>query len=169
MDRLSREEGKRQVRARFLQTEQTFSFLKPESVMRGLIGEIVTRFEKKGLVLVAARLIQMSSDQAQQLYQVHKGKPFFPELVSHVTSGPVFLMVWEGPNAVNVVRNLVGSTNPVDAAPGTVRGDFAISITPNAIHAADSLENAKREMSIFFSSNEFTKYSKPTEREFLLK
>lgn len=169
MDRLSRKEGKRQVRARYLDTEKTFSFLKPESVMRGLIGEIVTRFEKKGLVLVATRLIQMSSDQAQKLYEIHKGKPFYQELVSHVTSGPVFLMIWEGPNAVAVVRNLVGATNPVNAAPGTVRGDFALSITPNAIHAADSLENANREMSIFFTSNEITKYSKPTEREFLLK
>ncbi len=169
MDRLLRQEGKRQVRAIVLQTEQTFSFLKPESVMRGLIGEIISRFEKKGLVLAAAKLIQMSNDNAQKLYEIHKGKPFFQELVSHVTSGPVFLMIWEGPNAVAVVRTLVGATNPINAAPGTVRGDFALSITPNAIHAADSLENAKREMSLFFSQNEITKYSKPTEREFLLK
>ncbi len=137
--------------------------------MRGLIGEIVSRFEKKGLVLVAAKLIEITSEQAQKLYEIHKGKAFFQELVSHVTSGPVFLMVWEGPNAVTVARNLVGATNPLNAAPGTVRGDFALSITPNAIHAADSPQNAKREMSIFFSSNEVTKYSKPTESEFLLK
>ena len=169
MDRLLREEGKGQVRAIVLQTERTFSFLKPESVMRGLIGEIISRFEKKGLVLTAAKLIQMSRDQAQKLYEIHKGKPFFQELVSHVTSGPVFLMVWDGPNAVAVVRNLVGATNPLNAAPGTVRGDYALSITPNSIHAADSLENAKREMSIFFSPNEITEYTKPTEREFLLK
>ncbi|MGA8903776.1 MAG: nucleoside-diphosphate kinase [Candidatus Bathyarchaeia archaeon] len=152
-----------------MQTEQTFSFLKPESVMRGLIGEIVSRFENKGLVLLGAKLIQMSSEQAQKLYEVHKGKPFFQELVSHVTSGPVFAMVWEGPNAVSVVRGLVGATNPLNAAPGTVRGDFAISMTPNAIHAADSLENAKREMAIFFQTNEIARYSKPTESLFLLK
>ena len=152
-----------------MQTEQTFSFLKPESVMRGLIGEIVTRFEKKGLVLVGAKLIQMSPAQAQKLYEVHKGKAFFQELVSHVTSGPVFAMVWEGPNAVSVVRGLVGATNPLNATPGTVRGDFAISMTPNAIHAADSLDNAKREMSIFFETSEIAKYSKPTEDQFLLK
>ncbi|MGA2971616.1 MAG: nucleoside-diphosphate kinase [Candidatus Bathyarchaeia archaeon] len=157
------------MREGFLQAEQTFSFLKPESVMRGFIGEIVSRFEKKGLVLIAAKLIQMSSEQAGKLYEVHKGKPFFQELVSHVTSGPVFVMVWEGPNAVSVVRGLVGATNPLNAAPGTVRGDFALSITPNAIHAADSLDNAKHEMSIFFQTNEFAKYSKPTERQFLLK
>ena len=152
-----------------MQTEQTFSFLKPESVMRGLIGEIVSRFEKKGLVLLGAKLIQMSSEQAQKLYEVHKEKPFFQELVSHVTSGPVFAMVWEGPNAVSVVRGLVGATNPLNAAPGTVRGDLAISMTPNAIHAADSLENAKREMAIFFQTNEIARYSKPTESLFLLK
>ena len=137
--------------------------------MRGLIGKIVARFENKGLVLVAAKLLRMSAEQAQRLYEVHKTKPFFQELVSHVTSGPVFLMVWEGPNAVSLVRNLVGATDPANAAPGSVRGDYALSITPNAIHAADSLENANREMSIFFSSNEFTDYSKPTESAFLLK
>jgi nucleoside-diphosphate kinase len=152
-----------------LQTEQTFSFLKPESVMRGLIGEIVTRFEKKGLLLLGAKLIQMNSEQAQKLYEIHKGKPFFQELVSHVTSGPVFVMVWEGPKAVSVVRGLVGATDPLNAAPGTVRGDFALSVTPNAIHAADSLENARREMAIFFQASELAKYSKPTEREYLLR
>jgi len=152
-----------------LQVERTFSFLKPESVMRGLIGEIISRFEKKGLLLVAAKLIQMSQQQAEALYSVHKDKPFFQELVEHVTSGPVFLMVWEGPNAVSVLRALVGATNPLNAAPGTVRGDFALQVTPNAIHGADSVENAKREMSIFFSPSEITSYSKPTERDFLLK
>ena len=152
-----------------MQTEQTFSFLKPETVMRGFVGEIISRFERKGLVLVAAKLIRMSDEQAQELYEVHKGKPFFQELVSHVTSGPVFVMIWEGPNAVAIVRNLVGATNPVSAAPGSIRGDFALTVTPNAIHAADSIENAKRELSIFFSSDEIVQYSKPTEREYLLK
>jgi len=152
-----------------LQVERTFSFLKPESVMRGLIGEIVTRFEKKGLLLVAAKLIRMSQSQAETLYGIHRDKAFFQELVQHVTSGPVFLMVWEGPDAVNVVRTLVGATNPLNAAPGTVRGDFALQVTPNAIHGADSVDNAKREMSIFFLPGEITSYSKPTEREFLLK
>jgi len=152
-----------------LEVERTFSFLKPESVMRGLIGEIVTRFERKGLLLVAAKLLQMSQNQAETLYQIHRDKPFFRELVQHVTSGPVFLMIWEGPNAVSVVRTLIGATNPLNAAPGSVRGDFALQVTPNAIHGADSAENAKREMAIFFSPSEITSYSKPTEREFLLK
>lgn len=150
-------------------TEQTFSFLKPETVMRGFIGEIITRFERKGLRLVAAKLIHMSAGQAQKLYEMHKGKPFFQELVAHVTSGPVLVMIWEGPNAVAIVRNLVGATNPASAAPGSIRGDFALTVTPNAIHAADSAENARRELSIFFSSEEILQYSKPTEREFLLK
>jgi nucleoside-diphosphate kinase len=169
VDPLLWKEGARKVGPLPLETERTFSFLKPESVMRGLIGEIVSRFERKGLLLVGAKLIQMSQEQAEGLYGMHKSKPFFSELVSHVTSGPVFLMVWEGPNAVTVVRNLVGATNPLNAAAGTIRGDFALQVTPNAIHGADSPENAKREMSIFFSNNEITIYSKPTEREFLLK
>ena len=146
-------------------TEQTFSFLKPESVMRGLIGEIISRFERKGLVLVAAKLIQMSIEQAEGLYSMHKGKPFYQELVGHVTAGPVFTMIWEGPNAVVSVRNLVGATNPANAAPGSIRGDFALTMTPNAIHAADSAENAKRELSIFFTPEEVVEYTKPTERE----
>lgn len=137
--------------------------------MRGLIGEIVTRFERKGLLLVAGKLIKMSTDQAQKLYEMHKGKPFYQELVSHVTSGPVFVMIWEGPNAITIVRSLIGVTNPVNAAPGTIRGDFAVSVTANAIHGADSPENAKRELSIFFTPNEITLYTRPTEREYLLK
>jgi len=169
MDRLLRQEGKRKVSAKSLQTEQTFSFLKPESVMRGLIGEVISRFERKGLLLVAAKLIQMSAQQAEKLYEMHKGKPFFKELVSHVTSGPVFVIIWEGPNAIAVVRNLVGATNPVNAAPGSIRGDYALTVTPNAIHAADSKENATRELSIFFSPSEIAQYSKPTESQYLLK
>jgi len=149
--------------------QRTFVFLKPESVMRGLIGEIVSRFERKGLVLIAAKLIQLSNDQARKLYGVHASKSFFEELVSHVTSAPVFLMVWQGPNAISVARNLVGATNPLNAAPGTVRGDFALNLTPNAIHASDSAENAERELSIFFTESEITKYAKPTEEQYLLK
>jgi nucleoside-diphosphate kinase len=152
-----------------LPDEQTFSFIKPESVMRGLIGEIISRFERKGLLLIAGKLIWMSKEQAQRLYEMHKGKPFFQDLVSHVTSGPVFVMIWKGPNAIAVVRNLLGATNPVNAAPGTIRGDFAISMTPNAVHGADSLDNAKRELAIFFTPQELLDYSKPTEREFLIK
>jgi len=162
-------EGTRKVAWLQADNQQTFVFLKPESVVRGLIGEIIARFERKGLTLTAAKLIRMSDGQARQLYSVHGGKPFFQELVSHVTSSPVFLMVWEGPNVVAIARSLVGATNPVNAAPGTIRGDFALNVTPNAIHASDSVENAKRELSIFFSQAELCSYTKPTEQQFLLK
>ena len=168
MDYLLREEGARKVNR--LQTEQqTFVFLKPESVVRGLVGDMVARFERKGLTLVAAKLIRMSEDQARQLYAIHSSKPFFQELVSHVTSSPVFLMAWEGPNVISIARNLVGATNPASAAPGTIRGDYALNVTPNAIHASDSIENAKRELSIFFSQAEICRYTRPTEQQFLLK
>ena len=150
-------------------SERTFVFLKPESVMRGLIGEIVSRFERKGLLLIGAKLIQLTTAQAQMLYQVHTGKSFFQELVSHVTSAPVFVMVWQGPNAVTIARNLIGATNPANATPGTVRGDFALNVTPNAIHGSDSTENAKRELSIFFTEKELVSYSKPTEQQYQLK
>jgi nucleoside-diphosphate kinase len=169
MDFLLWEEGTRKVTCLQTEKQQTFVFLKPESVVRGLIGEILGRFERKGLILVAAKLIRMSEDQARKLYAIHSSKPFFQELVSHVTSSPIFLMVWEGPNVVAIARNLVGATNPVNAAPGTIRGDFALNVTPNAIHASDSIENAKRELSIFFAQAEICNYTRPTEQQFLLK
>lgn len=152
-----------------VEKQQTFVFLKPESVVRGLVGEIVSRFERKGLTLAAAKLVKMSTEEAEQLYTIHNNKPFFQDLVSHITSSPVFLMVWEGPNVVTVARNLVGATNPLTAAPGTIRGDFAVNVTPNVIHASDSVESAKRELSIFFSSDEICSYDRPTEQRFLLK
>ena len=169
MDFVLWEEGTRKVAWLQADKQQTFVFLKPESVVRGLIGEIIARFERKGLTLAAAKLIRMSDDQARQLYSIHSNKPFFQELVSHVTSSPVFLMVWEGPNVVTIARNLVGATNPVNAAPGTIRGDFALNVTPNAIHASDSIENAKRELTIFFSPGELYSYTRPTEQQYLLK
>jgi len=130
--------------------EKTFSFLKPESLKQRLVGEVVSRLERKGLVLRELRLHQISRREAEDLYRVHRGKPFFRELVEHVTSGPVMLMVIEGPNAVDTVRKLVGATNPLVAEPGTIRGDLSTSITANIIHASDSAENARREASIFF-------------------
>ena len=168
MDSLLRQEGKRQVRRTKSQTERTFSFIRPERAMRGLIGEIITRFERKGLILVAAKLILISAIQAQKLYEMHNGRPFFQEPVSHVTSGPVFVMVWQGPKAIAAVSNLVEATSPVNASPGTIRRNFALAVTPNAIHEADCPENAGRELSIFVSPSELTDYSKPTERECFL-
>lgn len=143
----------RQERERPLSTptaEKTFSFLKPESLKLRLVGKVVSRLERKGLVLRELRLHQISRREAEDLYRVHRGKPFFRELVEHVTSGPVVLIVIEGPNVVDTVRKLVGATNPLVAEPGTIRGDLSTSITANIIHASDSAENAKREASIFF-------------------
>ena len=169
MDRLLREEGTRKVAGLQAEKQQAFVLLKPESVVRGLIGEIITRFERKGFTLAAAKLVRLTDDQAHQLYSIHSTKPFFQELISHITSSPVFLMVWEGPNVIAITRNMVGATNPVNAAPGSIRGDFAVNVTPNAIHASDSIENAKRELSIFFTPAEICSYAKPTEQQFLLK
>ena len=130
--------------------QRTFSFLKPETLKQRLVGEVISRLERKGLILKQLRLHQISKREAEGLYSPHKGKPFFQELVDHVTSGPVMLMVIEGPNAVETVRKLMGATNPLVAEAGTIRGDFSTSITANIIHASDSLENAKREASVFF-------------------
>lgn len=130
--------------------QRTFSFLKPETLKQRLVGEVISRLERKGLILKQLRLHQISKREAEELYSPHKGKPFFQELVDHVTSGPVMLMVIEGPNAVETVRKLIGATNPLVAEAGTIRGDFSTSITANIIHASDSLENAKREASVFF-------------------
>ncbi len=152
-----------------MNVERTFTFLKPDSIMRGLIGEIMSRIESKGLTIVAAKLVAPTKKQAEQLYEVHRQKPFYNLLVSHITSGPVFAMVVEGPGAVAVLRKLVGATNPQEATPGTIRGDYAVSITPNAIHASDSLENANREMSIFFLESEILSYRRPAEEKYLWK
>jgi len=134
--------------------ERTFVFLKPEAVLRGLMGEIISRIERRGLKIRALKLHRMRREEAEELYSVHRGKDFFGRLVEHVISGPVLLMVIEGPNAIRVLRRMIGATDPLEAQPGTIRGDYALEITQNVIHAADSPENAEREMRIFFSEEE---------------
>ena len=134
--------------------ERTFVFLKPEAVLRGLMGEILARIERRGLRIRALKLHRMTREEAERLYEVHRGKEFFERLVEHVTSGPVLLMVVEGPRAVGVLRRMIGATDPLEAQPGTIRGDYALDITCNIIHAADSRENAEREMRIFFTEEE---------------
>jgi len=136
--------------------------------MRGLIGEITARFEKKGLLITAMKLLWLSRDQAERLYQMHRGKEFYEKLVQHVTSGPVVAMVMEGPSAVSVVRSMIGKTDPTEAKPGTIRGDYALNVTKNVIHASDSPENAEREIKIFFKEGEIVRYEKPTESRYLL-
>lgn len=140
--------------------EKTFLMVKPDGVQRGLIGEIVTRFEKKGFQLVGAKLMQIPTSLAEEHYGEHKERPFFNELVSFITSGPVFAMVWQGENVISTARQMMGSTNPKDAQPGTVRGDFGLTVGKNIIHGSDSEESAEREIALFFNEEELTSYTK---------
>ena len=139
--------------------EQTFIMIKSDGVQRRLIGEIVRRFELKGLKIAALKLISMSDKQAKELYSIHKGKPFYDGLVKFITSSPVVVMVVEGDGAIAVVRKLLGATFGYEAEPGTVRGDFGMSRGMNLVHGSDSLESAKREIPIFFRSDEILSYT----------
>jgi len=141
-------------------TERTLVFLKPEAILMRLMGEIIGRIEKRGLTIVAMRLLQLTPKQAERIYEVHKGKTFYEPLIGHVTSGPVLAMVVEGPNAVSIIRNMIGKTDPLEAQPGTIRGDFAVNVQKNIIHASDSLENARKEIVIFFKADEILDYHK---------
>ncbi len=138
--------------------ERTLSIIKPDGLEKGVIGKIITRFEEKGLKPVAIRLQQLSQAQAEGFYAVHKARPFFKDLVSFMISGPVVLMVLEGENAVLANRDIMGATNPANAAPGTIRRDFATSIDQNTVHGSDSLENAKIEIAYFFRETEIQSY-----------
>ncbi|MDQ0192987.1 nucleoside-diphosphate kinase [Paenibacillus wynnii] len=140
--------------------EQTYLMIKPDGVQRGLIGRIVARLEDKGFKLVAAKLLTVTEQQAKRHYAEHEGKDFFPELVSFITSGPVFAMVWEGDEVVTLSRMLIGKTKVGDALPGTIRGDFASHTPLNLIHGSDSPESAKREISNFFTPEELAQYQK---------
>lgn len=140
--------------------ERTLVLVKPDGVRRGLIGEILGRFERKQLRVVAAKLTSVSSATAETHYGEHKGKPFYPGLVAHITSAPVFACVLEGRSAISVVRAITGATNPQSAAPGTIRGDLALAVTPNLIHASDSPASAEREIALFFQPSEFSQYDR---------
>jgi len=134
--------------------EQTLSIIKPDAVKKGVIGKIIDRFESNGLRIAAMKKVQLSEQDAAEFYAVHKERPFFGELVEFMTSGPVVVMVLEGENAVAKNRELMGATNPKEAAPGTIRADFAESIDANAVHGSDSLENAEIEIAFFFAKRE---------------
>jgi nucleoside-diphosphate kinase len=138
--------------------ERTLSIIKPDGLQKGVIGKIISRFEEKGLKPVAIRLQHLSQAQAEGFYAVHKARPFFKDLVSFMISGPVVLMVLEGENAVAANREIMGATNPANAAPGTIRRDFATSIDQNTVHGSDSLENAKIEIAYFFRETEIHGY-----------
>jgi len=128
--------------------------IKPDGVKRRLVGEIISRFEKRGFNIVAMKMVHIDRTTAERLYEEHKGKSFFEELINYITSGPVVCMVVEGEEAVTVVRKMIGNTDPKEAPPGTIRGDYALTKAENVIHASDSEEKAKREMSIFFVERE---------------
>lgn len=134
--------------------EQTLSIIKPDAVKKGVIGKIIDRFESNGLRIVAMKKVQLSEKTAGDFYAVHRQRPFFKDLVSFMVSGPVVVMVLEGQNAVLKNRDLMGATNPKEAAKGTIRADFAESIDANAVHGSDSLENAKNEINFFFAGTE---------------
>ncbi|MDD1719924.1 MAG: nucleoside-diphosphate kinase, partial [Methanoregulaceae archaeon] len=144
--------------------ERTFVMVKPDGVQRGLVGEAVSRLERKGLKLVAARFEQLPDLRVIEQYKEHQSKPFFNFLKKYIMSGPVFLMVWEGKNAVKIVRTLIGATNPAEAAPGTIRGDFGLDIGRNIIHASDSVESANREIPIHFCAEDLTTYTRIDEQ-----
>jgi nucleoside-diphosphate kinase len=130
--------------------EHTYVMVKPDGVARGLVGEVIGRFERKGFRLERMRMLTISEEMAGRHYAEHTDKPFFGELVSFITSGPVVAMEWSGENAVAVSRTLMGVTNPAEAAPGTIRGDLALEITHNVVHGSDSVASAQRELAIFF-------------------
>ncbi len=140
--------------------ERTFVLLKPDAVARGLVGAIVRRFERRGLKLVALKTMRVGKDLAETYYAEHKGKAFFAPLVTYVTSAPVAAMVWEGEGAVAIVRRMMGKTNSPEAEPGTIRGDFGLTIGRNLIHGSDSAASAKREIDLFFKREELLEYTR---------
>lgn len=142
-----------------LERERTFVMIKPDGIQRELTGEIISRIERKGLKLVALKMIRMDKTLAEKHYTVHQGKPFYDKLIDFITSGPVIVSVWEGDKSVAIVRKLVGATSPDDAGPGSIRGDFVINTTFNTIHASDSLEAATFEINLFFDKEEILNYS----------
>jgi nucleoside-diphosphate kinase len=139
--------------------QQTLVLFKPDCIQRRLIGAILERFERKGLRLAAMKLVHASRELAEKHYAVHKGKPFYESLVSFVTGGPTLAMVWEGREAVAVIRNLMGPTDGAKAPPGTIRGDFGLSIQNNLVHGSDSPENAKVEIELWFGAKEIVAYT----------
>jgi nucleoside-diphosphate kinase len=143
--------------------ERTFVMVKPDGVQRGLVGEIVSRFESRGLNICGVKMMKLPRELAERHYEEHKGKPFYEALLTYITSGPVVCMVLEGENVVMVARSMMGKTNPQDAAPGTIRGDLAQVTGRNVIHGSDSSESAKREINLFFNDYELQKYEKPEE------
>jgi nucleoside-diphosphate kinase len=144
--------------------ERTLVIIKPDAVQRGLIGEIITRFERRGLRLAGMKLIHIDESLAQRHYAIHKGKPFYEPLIRYITSSPVVVMVLEGNDAINIVRRTMGATKPAEAAPGTIRADFSLEIGRNLVHGSDSPETAAFEVPLFFGEDELLSYGRDTDR-----
>ncbi len=138
--------------------ERTFIILKPDAIQRQLVGEIISRFEQHGLKIVAMKFLQVPVSLAEEHYAVHKERPFFKSLIEYITASPVVAMVLEGPNAIQMARNVVGATNPLDAAPGTIRGDFGMEIGRNLVHASDGVDTAKAEIALWFGEENLVDY-----------
>ena len=145
------------------QTERTLVLIKPDAVQRGLVGDIISRLESRGLKIAGLKIIKIKRTIAEQHYRVHKTRPFFPKLVDFITSSPVVAIVFQGRNAVEVTRNTMGQTDPTGAAPGTIRGDFAIDIGRNLIHGSDSIKTAEEEILLFFTGDELLNYQVSTD------
>ncbi|HHY35600.1 MAG TPA: nucleoside-diphosphate kinase [Firmicutes bacterium] len=143
--------------------ERTLVLAKPDAVARGLVGEIVSRLERKGLKLVAMKMVWMDKEMAGRHYDVHRGKAFFEGLVEYITSLPIVAMVWEGPSAVSSVRAVMGATDPAKASPGTIRGDLALDISNNLVHGSDSVDSAAKEIALFFKPFEIYDWKRPGE------
>jgi nucleoside-diphosphate kinase len=141
-----------------LNTERSLVLIKPDAMQRGLAGEIISRMEKKGLKIVAMKMLHMDKNLAQRHYAIHKGKAFFDDLVNFITSSPVIAIVFQGKNAVEIIRQMMGETDPAKAQRDTIRGDFGIDIGHNLVHGSDSLENASKEIDLFFSEEEIFNY-----------
>ena len=139
-------------------TERTLSIIKPDGVQRNLVGEIIRRFEAKGFTLVGLKLMSVSKELAEQHYDVHKERPFFPGLVQFITSGPVVAMVWEGNGVIASARKIIGATNPLNAEPGTIRGDYGVTVGRNLIHGSDAPETAQTEISLWFKDEELVSW-----------
>ena len=144
--------------------ETTLVIIKPDAVQRGLVGEITARLERRGLKLVGMKLMQIDQELAERHYGIHRGKPFFEGLIRYITSAPVVVMAWQGPNAIEMVRATMGATNPLQATPGTIRADFALEIGRNLVHGSDGPETAEHELSLFFEPGEMLSWGRDTDR-----
>ena len=144
--------------------EHSLVLVKPDGVQRGLVGEVIARLERRGLKLVGAKFMQVSKALAEEHYAIHKGKPFYDGLISYIISAPVMAMVWEGPNAIAAIRQTMGATRPWEAAPGTIRHDFALEVGRNITHASDSPENGEKEAALWFEQDQIVSWSRENDK-----